>query len=532
MNHNARLRAIQSYFEGRVSLKRVEKPSRWRAAERRRISQAQNVIAETLRGGAEQIADDELRNAFLEMNSRLLSRGQHSMPAQFNVFESFLRLDENLGVYRLLPEHDHLFSWSDFIDFVTSRDCSADIASSMNRVREGEIFSYSVYDDPHGLTFATDPSHEFTVGGVSLIRHGDEITVHVVAGQVADLAAETERVADRGELAFSSPFKRGMPVVGERRAETLGVHNDLWKTIAYVRFHATSDDEGVKYALRDNGDHYDVATNDDGVLFSCDAKEKATFLAQLLPFGALFELCKTACLLPEYFAFKYVLIRNEQYAKGPVPIVHSDVPWETDSTVPTEALPAEDRVFKRVSALRLITTSDSVPTIRRFTAPQFRVQVRGFWRETEANAVGHGPNGEAVRGRTWVREHDRWRDRPAQPLTVLVKSRVTIARQIVDDERMTGQLELAPTTPESPERRHVTREEQYRQRKRLSRRLRWRILQRDDFRCQVCGADAATDRKVKLDVDHVMPISAGGLTEPGNLRTLCDACNGGKGELI
>lgn len=56
--------------------------------------------------------------------------------------------------------------------------------------------------------------------------------------------------------------------------------------------------------------------------------------------------------------------------------------------------------------------------------------------------------------------------------------------------------------------------------------LRYDILSRDQFRCTICGASAKEG--VRLHVDHIVPISKGGKTIPGNLRTLCERCNVGK----
>ena len=56
--------------------------------------------------------------------------------------------------------------------------------------------------------------------------------------------------------------------------------------------------------------------------------------------------------------------------------------------------------------------------------------------------------------------------------------------------------------------------------------LRYKIMQRDGFRCRLCGASAADG--AKLHVDHIFPVSKGGKTEPDNLRTLCERCNLGK----
>lgn len=56
--------------------------------------------------------------------------------------------------------------------------------------------------------------------------------------------------------------------------------------------------------------------------------------------------------------------------------------------------------------------------------------------------------------------------------------------------------------------------------------LRFRILKRDGYRCQLCGQNAQDG--VKLEVDHKHPRSKGGTDDPTNLWTLCFDCNRGK----
>ncbi|MBO5511317.1 MAG: HNH endonuclease [Clostridia bacterium] len=70
-------------------------------------------------------------------------------------------------------------------------------------------------------------------------------------------------------------------------------------------------------------------------------------------------------------------------------------------------------------------------------------------------------------------------------------------------------------------------DEKQRERALMTDRLRYEILRRDGFKCQICGATA--DDGVKLHVDHIKPVSKGGKTERNNLRTLCERCNLGKG---
>lgn len=59
-------------------------------------------------------------------------------------------------------------------------------------------------------------------------------------------------------------------------------------------------------------------------------------------------------------------------------------------------------------------------------------------------------------------------------------------------------------------------------------RLRFKVLQRDNFSCVFCGASPAKDQNVILNIDHIIPWSAGGETTITNLQTLCQKCNLGK----
>ena len=59
----------------------------------------------------------------------------------------------------------------------------------------------------------------------------------------------------------------------------------------------------------------------------------------------------------------------------------------------------------------------------------------------------------------------------------------------------------------------------------VGQRLRAYILQRDGFRCVWCGAAPARAARSYLQVDHVVPRTAGGATHPANLVTACTTCN-------
>ena len=87
------------------------------------------------------------------------------------------------------------------------------------------------------------------------------------------------------------------------------------------------------------------------------------------------------------------------------------------------------------------------------------------------------------------------------------------------DEREAEQAKI-------PERRRFVAQ----QRRLMTDSLRYDVMRRDGFRCQLCGVTAKDG--YKLHVDHIIPVSKGGKTEMQNLRTLCERCNLGKGAKI
>jgi hypothetical protein len=507
----------------------------------RRFNTATARIKKTLEGGAGHLMDQQIRHFFNEFNVRLFEHGPHSMPSSFNVLEAFTRYEEELNFFRLLPERDHLFSFSDFVDFITSKDAPSDAFAGGYQLAEDVIYSYSLYDDPHDLTFSIAGSGEFAVAGVSMIRTGDEVAMMLLGGRVTEL--EAQDVSQDLEYTRVSPGHEGLRVHpgNVRRAEPVGEHADLWKTIALVRFDLKARAEMVHYVFLDIGDAF-TGILDDPEALPASMRDGDHLLEDMRPHlkghAVLFEICRATLQLPAYFAFKYTLVRDEPPARS-----SQEAPAPAKRSRRRPKGYAGRVIYKRVAALRVMGTSTRA--VRRFTAPQFRVEVDGFWRQLGPGRFGRGAANEPVEGRTWVRGHLRWRDLPEKPIEVLVKSRLAIARATVEAEDLLRRVGLAPEGPAAaPNARHTSegtrpekaaqasREEVYRQRALLTPRLRWKILQRDDFRCLVCGADAAADKTVRLDVDHILPIARGGKTDPGNLRTLCSRCNNGKGDLL
>lgn len=62
--------------------------------------------------------------------------------------------------------------------------------------------------------------------------------------------------------------------------------------------------------------------------------------------------------------------------------------------------------------------------------------------------------------------------------------------------------------------------------------LREKIKERDNYECKKCKLSIREEPNLLLEIDHVLPISKGGLSVEENLQTLCWKCNRKKGSKI
>ena len=67
------------------------------------------------------------------------------------------------------------------------------------------------------------------------------------------------------------------------------------------------------------------------------------------------------------------------------------------------------------------------------------------------------------------------------------------------------------------------------QRALMTSKLRQHIKERDHYTCKQCGVSVEQEPHLLLEIDHIVPVSKGGLTTEDNLQTLCWRCNRSKG---
>lgn len=67
------------------------------------------------------------------------------------------------------------------------------------------------------------------------------------------------------------------------------------------------------------------------------------------------------------------------------------------------------------------------------------------------------------------------------------------------------------------------------QRRLMTPRLRQQIKERDNYTCKICSNSVSQEPNLLLEIDHIVPVSKGGMTTEDNLQTLCWKCNRSKG---
>ena len=66
----------------------------------------------------------------------------------------------------------------------------------------------------------------------------------------------------------------------------------------------------------------------------------------------------------------------------------------------------------------------------------------------------------------------------------------------------------------------------------MTSKLREKIKVRDNYTCKICDLSTRDEKNLLLEIDHIHPLSKGGITAEDNLQTLCWRCNRSKGAKV
>ena len=399
----------------RHPLPKREIAQRWKKTITRASAQLEN--------GAGLPVDMLIRYFLQEYNTRNFKHGLRTMPSSFNVLEAFVEYVPELSYFSLRDEQDHLISFPDFLDYVTSPECPTDVNISTDILKEGVIYSFNAVNDPGAMTFSVAHGVEYGIGGFAVVRHSKELNVLLLAGEKTDIAQKTDELKTMKHDGTPYPGKEHIAAPKElhREAVALNGNANFWRVIVLARFDLDDMTQNARYVLKDAGDSFIVLTDDvrvylddvTGKFINIEYEKLAEEVtAQLNEYGTLFELCKTCLRISSYLEHYDDSIKIERHPTHLSENINQER-WITRQKFLT---PKERVLCRNVHVLNRVTQPK--PDSISYCTPEFRVETSGYWKTLSLQEIGEDKHGIPIHGRTWVKKQLTWVQKQEEPLVV------------------------------------------------------------------------------------------------------------------
>ncbi|WP_316841983.1 GIY-YIG nuclease family protein [Pedobacter gandavensis] len=369
--------------------------------------------------------DKEIRHYLREFNGRLVKFGLRSMPMMFNLIEAFFTYDKSIMYFELLEEEDYLLSLADFFKHYTSEAFDIETESILDNLEEDIIFNYNIGADIKETTFKSEDGKEFVIGGVSIVRHVNEVTVLFLAGEVIDTEKITESLE---EIPPSNvPGKIGIDPDKNVKLEAVQLNNNpnLWKTFVGCRFDLVQKVIDGKYVAKDIGKAFKVMTDELDAFINQtgefkDANHEELFKEQIKgldSYQPIFELAKAVLFLPTYYnTFEDKIICEEH-----------DTKYKESVNTPLkrrELKNVENR-FKIFTKTLWVLNQNGKFSPNRLVIrdDKFKVEKSGFWKKLNVDEIGENKNGEQITGKTWVNRKETYFEAKTDDLIISDKTK-------------------------------------------------------------------------------------------------------------
>jgi hypothetical protein len=388
------------------------------------------------KGGAGLLADETLRHFQMEYTNRVISYGRNAMPTSYEVLDAFFEYRRDMVGLFLLPEKDYIFSFADFLDFVTGTTAPVTDLRHLQGFESGVICNATSKDAPGGLLLETQGTSAYGVRAASMVRKGDYLTVMLcLAEQLPD--DRLDEMVKSSQNVKPNPLKLALhntvDVTRMRPAFVPGT--DLLTTFAMVRFDLKSGQIHSRCLLRDLTESFQMWTdivNTRGFPDrTADHPSYTRMGAELDESDAVWEVAKTLTLLPAYLEAKIAYVTTEQ---KPTPLGISAGASARMRRDLANVAPPDKVLFRTIAAIEAPPSVDRNHSMngRSYSPPSFQVPVVGFWRVySDQSRTGHDQHGNPVEGKTWVRSHVRHKDKDEAPVVkiVYIKASLSDARK-------------------------------------------------------------------------------------------------------
>jgi hypothetical protein len=366
-----------------------------------------SLVAQTLSSSG-LLTATSIRHFLSEFNTRTWEYGLRTLPMMFNILESFFVYHKSNIYFELLEEEDNIFSFFDFINFISSPVFKPKKSFILDYLQDNMVYHFNVGADMEQITFKTIDAEEFVIGGLSMVRRGNEVTIVLITGLICDLKnisiepQDSHPIPGKERLMFD--LKKGFVPV------RLNDNPKYWKTLAACRFDLDSNTIDARYIAKELENSFNITTDEiygflrtDGKFI--DSSIESSFKnsrQEIEKYSALFEAAKRALYLPYYFDHFQNDIIVEEHITEYRNITKNQIERRKYKNIPSN--------FKILTKEVYVLNRDNKfsPDRIKLREDLFKVESTGYWKKLNPDEVGQDKNGNQISGKTWITKTQSW----------------------------------------------------------------------------------------------------------------------------
>ncbi|KFF04478.1 GIY-YIG nuclease family protein [Flavobacterium reichenbachii] len=407
-------------------------PTLWKKM-KRKFDTGRKIIDIQDLNGLDWDNEKDLRYYLKEYAYRFLNYGPNSFPTSFNVFEPFFVFNKQNSILELVDEEESYgVSLIDFLDFVTDKKFELNSIDFYENIPEKVIYHFSFTTGFDEINFSNNEGKKFFIGGLSLIRQGNEVSILMQAGETFDKEEAKIYFTKHTRAAAEDSISRykkslGMTIGNEGEPAKIVQFNerdDLWFHSVGLLFDLENKSIDIRRVARDENISFTVTTDDYNAVFrhenSTTLEDREKFFREneerLKEYDAVFDFAKYCLALPFYVFENEARLVDVTYETKLASIIKGPLTKKKYSDVPSKykifAKPFYYLESNNLVAFRSTELNDE----------SFSIEKSGYWKRLGIDENGHDKKGNIIVGKTWVERNDVYFSTPkgittAQELT-------------------------------------------------------------------------------------------------------------------
>jgi hypothetical protein len=400
---------------------RESNPTLWKKL-KKQFDTGRQIVSVQLANGLERLNEQTLRLYLHDYAKRFLKYGPNSFPTSFNVLEPFFIYNHHNSIIQLVEEEESYgISLHDFLDFVTETEFNLDNIDLYENIPEQIIYHFSFSTGFEEINFSNSKGKTFIVGGLSLARQGNEVSMLMQAGESYDKneAEEYFKKHTRKSIEESiTPYKKSLGFEIDYEGEPEVVHfqgrDNLWQHSVAMLFDLESKSIDIRHVARDENINYHIITDDFSAMFSREdslSTEKLkeyvkNYLKELTSYNAVFDFAKYCLALPYYVFENEKRLVDVTYETSLNTIIKGPISKKQYASVPSKF-----KIYAK-PFYYLESNSQIVIDDKELNDNSFTIEKSGYWKRIGIDEEGFDKKGRKIIGKTWVERNDIYYSNP------------------------------------------------------------------------------------------------------------------------